>query len=110
MIMSAEWALSIWAVSGRVATIMPYHRAGLGLFLFIYADDFKMSGRTDNLAKGWSLLQKRVDIDTPYDISGQAYLGCQYHRREITLPGVWQSQFGCQEHGAIYAFLRSIVP
>ena len=68
-----------------------YFHSRLNLLLVIYVDDFTMLGPVDNLAKGWDLLRPGLNIDLPADISGQAYLGCQYNRREVKLPGGWQS-------------------
>ena len=35
-----------------------YFHKDLGLFLVVYVDDFKMSGPSGNLEKGWSLISK----------------------------------------------------
>ena len=61
-----------------------------------------MSGPADNLAKGWDLLRQGLNI------GGQAYLGCQYRRRDQT-PGGWPCHRGLQRHGAIHEFMKSCV-
>ena len=46
----------------------------LRLFLVIYVDDFKLSGPTKNLAQGWSLLRRRLQIEEAAPVG--VYLGC----------------------------------
>ena len=53
-----------------------YFHPQLRLFLVVYVDDFKMAGPKDNLAKGWSLLRKGLDIEPPVPIG--VYLGCSH--------------------------------
>ena len=57
-----------------------YYHPGLELFLVIYVDDFKLSGPTKNLKKGWDLIAKGLTIDEHKDINGQFYLGCVQER------------------------------
>ena len=46
----------------------------LRLFLVVYVDDFKLSGPSENLAEGWSLLRQGITTDDP---TGHGlYLGC----------------------------------
>ena len=61
-----------------------YFHAELKLMLSIYVDDFKLSGPAENLAKGWALLKKVIDLDKPTPAG--LYLGCQQQREVITTP------------------------
>ena len=63
-----------------------FHRQ-LSLFLVVYVDDFKMSGPSQNLEKGWALITSPTST-TPGLVIGDVtpahnsrYLGCK-HRRE----------------------------
>ncbi len=49
------------------------HKA-LGLFLSVYVDDFKLAGRTSNLAAGWKAIRKYIELDPETPLSH--YLGC----------------------------------
>ena len=54
------------------------------MFLVVYVDDFRMSGPSGNLAKGWSLISKGLKVDPPTPL-GQ-YLGCDHEQFSFTLP------------------------
>ena len=47
-----------------------------GLFLSVYVDDIKMSGKKQNLAPMWKKLMKNVDIDEPTPFLDHVCLGC----------------------------------
>ena len=53
-----------------------YWHPELKLVLTVYVDDFKMSGPTNNLVKGWEKIRKRIKLDKVKP-SGR-YLGCQH--------------------------------
>jgi hypothetical protein len=61
-----------------------YFHKELALVLSIYVDDFKLAGPRENLAKGWTLLRSRVELDTPGPLG--LYLGCQQTKVEIVSP------------------------
>ena len=44
--------------------------------LAVYVDDFKMSGKPDNLKEGWKLIGKHIKLETPSPLG--RYLGCQH--------------------------------
>ena len=58
-----------------------YHRE-LKLMLIIYVDDFKISGPSENIEKGWELLRQGIKIGEPekIDEKGTTYLGCKQRR------------------------------
>ena len=39
-------------------------------------DDFHMAGRTENLAKAWALLRKKMDLGPSISFHQNTYLGC----------------------------------
>ena len=82
-----------------------YHHPELNLFLVFYVDDFKLSGPTKNLKKGWDLIAKGLTIDEPKDINGQSYLGCVQERCEIDLPGGAEQPL-IAKHGELHEVLR----
>jgi hypothetical protein len=45
-----------------------YWHEELRLMLIIYVDDFKMSGPTENLARGWDLIRQGIVLDPPEDL------------------------------------------
>ena len=53
-----------------------YFHPVLRLFLVVCVDGFRMAGPKDNLAKGWSLLRKGLDIEPPVPIG--VYFGCSH--------------------------------
>ena len=53
-----------------------YWHPQLKLLLMVYVDDFKMSGPTGNLAKGWELIRKGIKTDTPKAVD--KCLGCNH--------------------------------
>ena len=61
-----------------------FYHPRLKLYLVLYVDDFKMSGPTENLAEGWALIEKGIDID-PAEPTG-FYLGCNHHTYKRTHP------------------------
>ena len=54
---------------------MFWHRK-LKLLLGVYVDDFKMSGPSCNIDKGWKLISSQIDMDSPEDAG--RYLGCEH--------------------------------
>ena len=52
------------------------HKA-LKLFLNVYVDDFKLSGRSLSMPIAWKSLKQYLDIDEPTEYS--TYLGCNVH-------------------------------
>jgi hypothetical protein len=61
-----------------------FHRS-LKLYLVIYVDDFKLAGPSNNMATGWSLLQKGLTIETPTPVG--VYLGCGHEVGTIKTVG-----------------------
>ena len=48
---------------------------GLGLFISVFVDDFKMAGPSDKMKQGWDLIrQSGIEIDPPEPFN--QYLGC----------------------------------
>ena len=48
----------------------------LRLLLAVYVDDFKLAGPQENHEKGWELIGKHIDMDTPEEVG--RYLGCDH--------------------------------
>ena len=69
-----------------------YWHDKLQLLLVIYVDDFKMSGPTDSVDRGWVLLKRGLSIEKPSEIC--LYLGCKHEVGE------------CKQHGGVQAVLR----
>lgn len=56
-----------------------YFHEELKFFLMVYVDDFKMSGPTKNLPKGWENVRKAgLDIEDPTKFG--LFLGCAHER------------------------------
>ena len=53
------------------------------LLLTVYVDDFKMSGPTENLAKGWDIIRSPIKTDEPQP-PGKC-LGRNYVINEVTI-------------------------
>ena len=51
----------------------------------IYVDDFKISGPTCNLKRGWALLMEGLTIETPTPVG--VYLGCGHEVGTIKTVG-----------------------
>ena len=51
-----------------------YRHERLNLMLAVYVDDFKLSGPTANLKKGWDLIGKHIKLEKPSPLG--RYLGC----------------------------------
>ena len=47
-----------------------------GLFLSVYVDDIKMTGKKQTMALMWKKLMKIVDLDRPTSFLDHVYLGC----------------------------------
>ena len=62
-----------------------YHHAGLDLTLMVYVDDFKMAGPKGNLAAGWRLIQKHLNLDEPGPVNH--CLGCRHRVGTGTVEG-----------------------
>ena len=64
-----------------------YVHPKLKLYLVAYVDDFKLCGPTTNLASGWVLLRKGLNIETEQRVGaeGVAFLGCRLERRSVRL-------------------------
>ena len=56
-----------------------YWHPQLQLVLNVYVDDFKLAGPKKNLAKGWELLRKNIQMEQPQRIGseGTQFLGCR---------------------------------
>ena len=53
-----------------------YVHRKMQVFLGVYVDDFHMAGRTENLAKAWALLRKKMDLGPSLPFNQNTYLGC----------------------------------
>ena len=51
------------------------HR-GKGLFLSVYVDDIKLTGKKQNIDPMWKPLNKEVDLGEPTSFMDHVYLGC----------------------------------
>jgi len=54
------------------------------LFMSIYVDDFKMSGKKENLAPMWAKIGKSLDLEPASSLDGNVYLGCG--QRNVVVP------------------------
>ena len=53
-----------------------YWHPKLRLFLVVYVDDFKLSGPTVNMDRGWELIRGGIDVEDPHPLD--VYLGCAH--------------------------------
>ena len=53
-----------------------YVHPRLKLFLVVYVDDFKMVGKSSNLALMWTILKQHIDLEDSTSLEGNVYLGC----------------------------------
>ena len=65
-----------------------YMHPKLKLYLIVYVDDFKLCGPDENMAKGWALLRKGLNIETEQRVGpeGVSFLGCRLEKRSVRLP------------------------
>jgi len=56
----------------------------LKLFLIIYVDDFKLAGPKANLAEGWELIRRKINMEDPAPVSH--FLGCTHRVGQCVLP------------------------
>jgi hypothetical protein len=59
-----------------------YTHKSLAVFLTVYVDDFKMSGKDGDRAKAWKLIKEAVDLEDPEPYG--RYLGCGQEIGEAT--------------------------
>ena len=57
----------------------------LWLLLLVYVDDFKLAGPEENLADGWVLISKLVEMSSPKPVD--KFLGCIHIECTATLDG-----------------------
>ena len=55
-----------------------------GLFLSVYVDDIKLSGKKQNIDPMWKVLNKEVDLGEPTSFLDHVYLGCTQRQCEIS--------------------------
>ena len=60
-----------------------YWHKGLGLFLTVYVDDFKMSGPKGNMKEGWRLIRKGIRTEDPSPAG--KYLACDHILKELQI-------------------------
>ena len=53
-----------------------YSHSSLAVFLTVYVDDFKMSGREADVTKAWKLIKEVIQLEEPTPTG--RYLGCQH--------------------------------
>jgi hypothetical protein len=73
--------------------------------LVVYVDDFKLSGHVDSAAKGWALIWKGIDMDSPTSLG--LYLGCNHEVFERVLPDTGATVRGIEYN--MVDFLRQCV-
>ena len=79
-------------VNGRSPTmrhVSSPHRVALDwlldrLFLSVYVDDIKLTGRKQNLDPMWKVLNKEVDLGEPTSFLDHVYLGCTQRQCQIS--------------------------
>ena len=54
------------------------------LFLFVYVDDIKLAGKTQNINPMWKVLNKEVDLGEPTSFLDHVYLGCTQRQCKIS--------------------------
>ncbi len=62
-----------------------YFHSALRLYLIVYVDDFKMSGPSENLQKGWDLIRPKIKMDDPTNFNH--FLGCTHVEGVAELDG-----------------------
>ena len=55
-----------------------------GLFLSVYVDDIKLTGKKQNIDPMWKVLNKEVDLGEPTSFLDHVYLGCIQRQCEIS--------------------------
>ena len=55
-----------------------------GLFLSVYVDDIKLTGKKQNLDPMWKVLNKEVDLGEPTSFLDHVFLGCTQRQCEIS--------------------------
>ena len=51
----------------------------------VYVDDFKTSGPAKNIAEGWALISKVINMEEPRQL--KRYLGCEHEFTQQTVKG-----------------------
>ena len=54
------------------------------LFLSVYVDDIKLTGKKQNIDPMWKVLNKEVDLGEPTSFLDHEYLGCTQRQWEIS--------------------------
>ena len=55
-----------------------------GLFLSVYVDDIKLTGKKQNLDPMWKVLNKEIDLEEPTSVLDHVYLGCTQRQCQIS--------------------------
>ena len=55
-----------------------------GLFLSVFVDDIKLTGKKQNISPTWKLLNKDVDLGEPTSFLDHVYLGCTQRECQIS--------------------------
>ena len=55
-----------------------------GLFLSVYVDDIKLTGKKQNIDPMWRVPNKEVDLGEPTSFFDHVYLGCTQRQCEIS--------------------------
>ena len=55
-----------------------------GLFLSVYVDDIKLTGKKQNIDPMWKVLNKEVDLGEPTSFLDHVYLGCTQRQCQIS--------------------------
>ena len=55
-----------------------------GLFLSVYVDDIKLTGKKQNIYPMWKVLNREVDLGDPTSFLDHVYMGCTQRHCEIS--------------------------
>ncbi len=61
--------------------------ATLAVYLTVYSDDFKMSGRRADVAKAWALIQEVIQLETPTEQGRYGLPVRRWHQRSCASEG-----------------------
>ena len=77
-----------------------------GLFLLVFVEDIKMSGKKQNFAPMWKNLMKHVDLDEQTSFLDHVYLGCTQRECKVNENVIDQIQRKCSNHELLQLLLK----
>ena len=85
-----------------------------GLFLSVYVDDIKLTGKKQSLDPMWKVLNKEVDLGEPTSSLDHVYLGCTQRQCEMSKDMVYNYEFPQEELKSfhtlrIFVFLHGLM-